>query len=266
MILPESCEKCQTRLPEGKLKCTSCGNWNPPKKPPSMGIDALVPVSKIPRHSIPRLITGPWDICFGGGIFPKTITLIGGDPGIGKSTLMLQIADSIAGIGYDVNDTCKPGKVIYIHTEEGKEQVAETIDRLKLKHQDNIYLLADTSEEIRDSLLEEMLLEAKPDLLILDSLPGFAGDNDPTRALELIHLFKKKLGQLTLISNHVNKENEQAGYKDIQHAVDATMIFDVEEAGMRKLTTRKNRHGPAPVSIYFEMTDSGLKHHPTYEP
>lgn len=259
------CTQCQTELLEDKFKCPACGHWNPPPKQITIGTAQLIPLSKVKRHSIPRIKTGPWDIAFGGGIFPGTVSLIGGKPGIGKSTLLLQIADAVAGLTFmlpeEIHDmNSRMGKVIYIHTEEGDEQVAATADRLCLANQDRLLLFADTEIEIRDTVLEEMLIEAKPDLLILDSLPGFAGDSDPTRALELLKLFKKKLGILTMVSNHVNKEEEQSGYRDIEHAVDCTMLFTEDDTflGSRNLTTKKNRHGPAPITIHFDMTDKGL--------
>jgi DNA repair protein RadA/Sms len=196
-----------------------------------------------------RLITGPWDKCFGGGIATTSVTLLGGVPGAGKSTMSLQLADAIA--------EATKREVLYVGAEEASRDIKARFQRLQLKNQAliRIFPLGSNAD------LGSVLMKRRPAAFVLDSLPGLIGD-DLQAAVALCNALKGYCVDLdapAIVIDHVTKDENYAGLMALQHAVDTTMLFTVDgDDGIRELNVTKNRFGPANVSAFFEMTSRGL--------
>ncbi|MEQ8751027.1 MAG: DNA repair protein RadA, partial [Amphiplicatus sp.] len=205
----------------------------------------------------PRLLTGnaEFDRACGGGLVPGSALLIGGDPGVGKSTLLLQIAAGVARGGHSV---------AYISGEEATAQIRLRAKRLDLSDA-TVGLAAATA--LRDILAT--LKTERPDVVIIDSiqtlwsdaLPAAPGTVTQVRACvqELIRL-AKSTGAVLLLVGHVTKDGQIAGPRVVEHMVDAVMYFE-SEAGrdFRILRAVKNRFGAAHEIGVFEMTGEGLR-------
>lgn len=248
-----ACNVCDFRFPETSAQCPSCGIWNIPKNIAD-GSDQTVLLSEVSAKPIKRILTGPWDKCFGGprredeGIVTTSVNLIGGVPGAGKSTMALQLADQIA------ESTNR--EIVYVGAEESAEEIKYRAMRLQLGNMDKIRV-----HPMGSSVdLGGILISRKPSAIILDSLPGLI--SDPEQAVELCKRFKDYTVDLqcpALIIDHVTKEEDFAGLMALQHAVDALFILSRDEdTGLRELKTIKNRFGPANVSVYMEMKEKGL--------
>ncbi len=245
-----NCEHCATPIGDDKAQCPKCKHWNTGIiKVPTLPSQWL---SDVEGYEVERLTSGPWDQCFGGGIVPGSVSIIGGEEGSGKSTLLLQIADGVAHKKKEIY-------VLYVATEELDEQVKDRGSRLKLKNMNAIRIVNAIDGEGID--LESVVNEFSPTLIILDSLPGFYSDIQPDRALTLVKWFKQT-GVPTLMSNHLNKDDEHGGYRSILYAVDVVMMLrpaDDTDSALRKLyCPTKNRHGKTPAETYFSMSERGL--------
>ena len=193
------------------------------------------------------------DRVLGGGAVQGSLVLVGGAPGIGKSTLMLQICDNL----------CRFARVLYVSGEESERQIKLRAERLHIRSE-GLYLLAETSlEDILESVQEQ-----KPDVLIVDSIqtmyngelqasPGSVGQvKDCTMALMQL---AKGQGVTVFVIGHVNKEGSIAGPKVLEHMVDCVLYFEGEpHMSYRILRAAKNRFGATNEIGVFEMGDSGL--------
>lgn len=243
------CVFCEARLPYDRYRCSKCGKWNAPTTSQN---DETVLLSDVEAKPVTRIQTGPWDPCFGGseapfGLVVASVTLIGGAPGAGKSTMSLQLADCIAG--------AMEREVLYVATEETAEQIKDRGMRLELKHQNRLRLTRMGSA----GDLGDILLERKPCAIIVDSLSGLT--SDPDMAAEVAKRFKGYAGELTapvILIDHINKEGDFAGLMKLQHNVDTTLALFPDDDQVRELTTIKNRFGPDGVEVRLEMTSRGL--------
>ena len=267
------CTECGNETPKWQGKCPACGAWNTiverPAEPKGRGpVRSVGPAAVRP---VPRLIneleateelrfeTGmsELDRVLGGGAVRGSLVLVGGAPGIGKSTLMLQICDHL----------CRFAKVLYVSGEESARQIKLRAERLKVKG-DNLYLLSETS--LSDIL--EAVHTLKPDVLIVDSIqtmyngdlatsPGSVGQvKDCT--MSLMNLAKGE-GVTVFVIGHVNKEGSIAGPKVLEHMVDCVLYFEGEEhQAHRILRAAKNRFGATNEIGVFEMMDEGLRQVP----
>ncbi|WP_309091896.1 DNA repair protein RadA [Phenylobacterium sp.] len=263
----QSCGAVQTRW---SGQCPACGAWNTlveelTSRPPG----ALKPTSKIARArglafsgledatpAPPRLITGvdEFDRVCGGGVVPGSAILLGGDPGVGKSTLLLQVAASAARRGV---------RCAYISGEEAVEQVRGRAQRMGLADAP-VKLAAETSlRAIVDGLKAEEF-----DLVVIDSIQTMwsdaheAGPGSVTQvraaAGELVRLAKKRKVAVVLVG-HVTKEGTIAGPRVVEHMVDAVFAFEGERGyPFRILRGAKNRFGATDEIGVFEMNDTGL--------
>ncbi len=259
------CSSCGYESPRWLGRCPSCGAWNtfvevressrktwivePGESKPVK----LHDVMEIKRERIPVGI-GEVDRVLGGGIVPGSLILIGGDPGIGKSTLLLQIADSLARRGT---------KVLYVTAEESLEQVGERAKRLGIEGE-NIYILAESEVRTIISRVEEL----SPDVLFIDSiqtvyhpeLTSAPGSVSQVRecAAEFMRLAKsRKIA--TFLVGHVTKDGSLAGPRTLEHMVDAVIYLEGErQLGLRILRSVKNRYGSTNEIGVFEMEDRGL--------
>jgi DNA repair protein RadA/Sms len=193
------------------------------------------------------------DRVLGGGIVPGSVILIGGDPGIGKSTLMLQMADKV-----------KHKKILYVSGEESATQIKLRADRLNY-HLENFYILSETNLEIIQAVAER----ENPDIIVIDSIqtvsrpeiesaPGTVTQLRESTAL--LTFIAKKNSIPVFIVGHITKDGMIAGPKVLEHMVDAVLQFEGERThSYRILRGIKNRFGSTNEIGIFEMTDEGLK-------
>ncbi|MFT5744494.1 MAG: DNA repair protein RadA/Sms [Paracoccaceae bacterium] len=265
-----TCAKCAASFTKWSGRCESCGAWNSIEE--SKPLSAAGPAKKslggkrgnaivltdlaTQEAEPPRTMSGvdELDRVLGGGLVPASALLVGGDPGIGKSTLLLQAAARFARNGL---------KVIYISGEESVAQVQMRARRLGLT-ESPVMLAAETN--LRDILTT---LEAeKPDLAIIDSIQTMWADNvesapgsvSQVRAsAHELTTFAKRKGIAVVMVGHVTKDGTIAGPRVVEHMVDTVLYFEGERGHQfRILRSVKNRFGPADEIGVFEMTGKGL--------
>ena len=267
------CTECGNETPKWAGKCPACGSWNTvveqpaetkKKSAPAAGRSSGVrgvplnrphPIAEVETTDELRFETGlsELDRVLGGGAVQGSLVLVGGAPGIGKSTLMLQICDNL----------CRFAKVLYVSGEESERQIKLRAERLKVLGE-NLYLLAET--DLGDIL--EAVAELKPDVVIVDSIqtmyngelatsPGSVGQvKDCTMALMQM---AKGQGVTVFVIGHVNKEGSIAGPKVLEHMVDCVLYFEGDShMSYRILRAAKNRFGATNEIGVFEMGDGGL--------
>lgn len=262
------CQSCGYVSPRWVGKCPNCSEWNtfveeapsPLKasRKPSGVASRIEPVSldDIEREESPRVSTriGEFDRVLGGGIVPGSLILLGGDPGIGKSTLMMQLALQL-----------QDSVVLYITGEESTRQIKLRAERLQSASAKNILLLAETNLD----LILDVIERGTPDLIVIDSIqtmyrpglesaPGSVSQVRESTAL-LLRLAKTR-GIPIVVIGHVTKEGVIAGPRVIEHMVDTVLQFEGEaHYSYRVLRALKNRFGSTNEIGIFEMHDSGLR-------
>lgn len=262
------CQECGVTSAKWLGNCSDCGKWNTfveerqaPEKPAgharltdfSSAVNLLSDVSIQTFHRTQTGI-GEFDRMIGGGLVPGSLILLGGSPGIGKSTLMLQIA---ARLGLQK-------KVLYVSGEESQEQIKARADRLHVSA-GGLYLLSETNLEI----ILEAIHKTSPDFLIVDSiqttvrndLSGAPGSVGQVRecAAEFLRIGKSKHMTVFLLG-HVTKEGDIAGPRVLEHIVDTVLYFESERHhAYRILRADKNRFGPTSEIGVFEMGPGGLE-------
>lgn len=250
------CKLCETELKSGLMQCHSCKFWNlnalenSPGTTTGSSHSEYITLDKVTSAKKDRILCGPWDYVFGGGIVRTSCNLIGGAPGAGKSTLFLQIADAMA---FKLQN-----EVAYIATEEALEEIKERAERLNLKH---IHLVGMISAMGGLPNISEILDKHQPAGIFLDSVQGLAGQSEQV-AIELCNILKKVAvirKAPVMISSHVNKSDEIAGLMALQHVVDCTSTFFPDEHGIRIHEIEKNRNGAAFISTSYQMTATGLE-------
>ncbi|HZY10723.1 MAG TPA: DNA repair protein RadA [Bacteroidota bacterium] len=260
------CQSCAYESPRWIGKCPNCGEWNTlveeltqklsaRKVVTSSKIDA-VPLSKIDFSDDQRIQSSivEFDRVLGGGIVLGSVVLIGGDPGVGKSTLMMQLAARL-----------KENIILYISGEESAKQIRLRAERLALNATDKLLFLAETNMDI----ITEVIERHPPDMIIVDSIqtmfrpalessPGSVAQVRESTAL-FTRIAKSKSIPIFLIG-HVTKEGLIAGPKVIEHMVDCVLQFEGERHyAYRILRSIKNRFGSTNEIGVFEMRDSGLR-------
>lgn len=262
------CTSCGNEFPKWQGRCPACGNWNtiverPTEKPsPSGGlrtaIHAHVGPQKIAEVEITeelRFLTGmsELDRVLGGGAVRGSLVLVGGAPGIGKSTLMLQIC----------NELCKEHTVLYTSGEESARQIKLRAQRLHVSGE-TLYVLSET--KLGD--ITDAVRAVKPDLLIIDSIQTIMTDGSDSLpgsitqvkqcTMALMELAKGE-GLTIFVIGHINKEGSIAGPKVLEHMVDCVLSFEGEQhLSYRILRATKNRFGATNEIGVFEMLDEGL--------
>jgi DNA repair protein RadA/Sms len=258
------CSACGRDTPKWQGQCPHCDEWNTLEA----GIATTRPKAPTGPAAVPRLLdstlgAGPerlpsgqeeLDRVFGGGIVPGSVTLLGGDPGIGKSTLLLQVAAHVAGAR----------GVLYASGEESVSQVGLRAQRLGLSASG----LSCVAENDLQAIIA-LAIERKVALLVVDSIQtvqsgGVAGSAGGVSQLrectaELVR-FAKSNSIAVVIIGHVTKEGMIAGPRMLEHLVDTVLYFE-SEAGSRYRIVRatKNRFGAVNELGFFAMTESGLK-------
>jgi DNA repair protein RadA/Sms len=264
------CQECGTESPKWLGKCPGCHSWNSmveeiEKEVKTQGMQTFQSNKKeIPQSIIhiesskePRIDTGISELnrVLGGGIVPGSLILVGGDPGIGKSTLLLQISYSIAEQGR---------KVLYISGEESARQLKLRADRLNVLSPQT-YVLCETNVE----LIEEALEQIQPDLMVIDSIQTVyhpavtSAPGSVSQVRECTSLFMRMAkirGIATVLVGHVTKEGAIAGPRLLEHMVDSVLYFEGEKHHVyRLLRAVKNRFGSTNEIGIFEMRETGLK-------
>jgi len=260
------CQQCGKESPKWLGRCPSCQEWNTfveTQVSSSKGIGTLTQIvspvrelSQITAEEMPRLVlpSAEFNRVLGGGIVPGSLVLISGDPGIGKSTLLLQVSAMIAQQG---------GKVVYASGEESLYQTRLRADRLGVKGE-GLYLLAETDFEVVLQRMEE----TSPSLGVIDSiqtvylreLEGAPGSISQIRECTLRLMQWAKLSAIPLlITGHVTKEGAIAGPKALEHIVDVVLYLEGESfSTYRLLRGVKNRFGSTNEVGIFEMREQGL--------
>ncbi len=261
------CNNCGYESPKWLGKCPNCGAWNSFVEVRLTDIDdrgwlvkkdktSPVTLGKILAVKRERFPTGidEVDRVLGGGIVPGSLILIGGDPGIGKSTLLLQIAGRLSE---------RDKKILYVTAEESLEQVAERSRRLGVSN-DNIYVLAESDMKEIINNIEDL----DPDVVFVDSiqtvyhpeLTSAPGSVSQVRecAAEFMRLAKSK-NIATFLVGHVTKDGSLAGPRTLEHMVDSVIYLEGErQMGLRILRSVKNRYGSTNEIGVFEMNENGL--------
>ncbi|MCS6824851.1 MAG: DNA repair protein RadA [Cytophagaceae bacterium] len=262
------CQSCGAQSPKWIGRCPACGQWNTyveevlqrEDKKKYSGTSQKISPKPTPIHEISytqenRIQTcdGELNRVLGGGIVPGSVILIGGEPGIGKSTLLLQLALNLVS-----------HKVLYVSGEESEQQVKMRAERIGIKS-DNCYILTETSTQNIFKQIE--ILE--PDLLIVDSIQTLhssfiesaAGSISQVRecTAELLRYAKESATPVFLIG-HITKEGMIAGPKVLEHMVDTVLQFEGDRhLAYRILRATKNRFGSASELGIYEMQSNGLR-------
>lgn len=281
------CKECGATQPKWMGKCPDCGAWDAleefrespgasKKADPFTAIassgDApakaapIVQISEADQHSsriptgigeLDRVLGGTNEGATSGGLVPGSAVLIGGDPGIGKSTLMLQAAAKLAETGQ---------RVLYVTSEESAHQLRMRADRLRGESElsDNLFVLADTNL----ARILEQARQVDPQVMVIDSvqmiykgdLPAAPGSVTQLRAccMELVH-HAKLTGTAMLLVGHVTKKGALAGPRLLEHMVDAVLYFEGDRYHSHRIVRGiKNRFGTTLEVGLFEMTGKGL--------
>lgn len=254
------CSECQARVPRWQGKCPECGQWNTLQEHKAVAGyrqavgQAPVPVmlSQVELSTYPRIKTQmvEFDEVIGGGIVPGSLILLGGDPGIGKSTLALQLSMRM------------PREVLYVSGEESVQQIKLRAARVDNNHQLNVL-----SETDLDAVLAAAEAQS-PKVVVIDSIQtmysesasGVAGGMaQVTNAVQRIMRLAKQRHISFVIIGHVTKEGYLAGPKTLEHMVDTVLYLEGERfASFRILRCVKNRFGTTNEVGVFEMSGQGL--------
>ena len=263
------CQNCGHQSRKWLGKCPECGEWNSLVEERNRAaqkgnarntfqtreVEAIA-YSEIESQDEVRIASGvtEFDRVLGGGIVPGTLVLIGGDPGIGKSTLLLQVADQLS-----AND----GAVLYVSGEESERQIKMRGERLQIKAQ-NLFLLPETNLENIFHEVERL----KPSAIVVDSIQTVfsamieSAPGSVSQVREAAHQFlllaKKRTIPVFLIG-HITKDGSIAGPKALEHVVDTVLYFEGERHHNHRIVRAvKNRFGAANEIGVFEMTGAGL--------
>ena len=260
------CNECGYESAKWLGKCPSCNNWNTLEEQVVSSVKgatysvvtsaAATPLSKISTLDEPRYVTGisELDRVLGGGIVKGSVTLLSGDPGIGKSTILLQICNALQ----------NKFKILYVSGEESATQIKMRATRIGIES-DNVSVMTETDVVS----ICEYIKSAKPDLVMIDSiqtmqiveLSSSVGSIVQVReSTNMLLRTGKSLEIPIIIVGHVNKGGEIAGPKVMEHIVDTVLYFEGERnQSYRILRGIKNRFGSTNEIGVFEMTETGLK-------
>ena len=266
------CQNCGASYPKWSGKCENCGHWNTlvEQVEEALGKNAISKSAKtgrilnmqdlnevISEKKQERISSGirDLDIVLGGGILPAGVLLIAGQPGIGKSTLLMQISAFIAG----------SKNVLYVSGEESAEQVALRAKRLGASEAKNLKFATSTSAND----ISATIREGSFDLVIIDSIQTLAMEeissapgtvSQITNSSNLIIQAAKSSGTAVILVGHITKEGSIAGPKTLEHLVDVVLNFEGDRyGGFKVVRAVKNRYGSTSEAAIFEMVDNGLK-------
>ena len=257
------CGECGYETPRWMGKCPQCGSWNTlieeervSARPSAAASAKAIPLHAVRAEAQSRIPTGigELDRVLGGGLIRGMVILLGGDPGIGKSTLLLEAAENLS--------ASMP--VLYVSGEESNSQIKLRADRLGVKGE-NLLLYTETSAEAAI----ERAKESNCGMLIVDSIQTMeteaaesaAGSVSQVRAATaLFTRFAKDTGTIVWIVGHVTKDGAIAGPRVLEHIVDTVLYFEGDRhEGLRLLRSVKNRFGSTNELGVFEMCETGMR-------
>lgn len=276
------CSKCDAQSPKWSGQCLECGSWGTvgPARPewsganqparqsptatPSAKPAAVTSLDAVESQSGRRISTGigELDRVLGGGLMAGSVTLLGGEPGIGKSTLAMMLAVEVA--------KREKSKAAYFSGEESAGQVKQRCDRLNLKACDLMF-----SGETGVGAMIAAMEKSRPAVAVIDSIQTVFAEDIPTEAgaqnqvrgaAAKLMSFAKRSGVPLVIIGHVTKDGQVAGPKTLEHLVDTVLSFEGERSGnLRLLRGLKNRFGSTDETGVFGMEGDGLKeiHNPS---
>lgn len=264
------CEECGYESAKYLGKCPACGRWNTiveekvveqfdsrSRVSLTKEVSKAQPIKDVKIEQTGRVQTKLTELnrVLGGGVVPGSLVLIGGDPGIGKSTLLLQVSAELNQLG---------GRVLYVTGEESPSQIKMRAQRLTISDTD-FYIYSETDL----SLVVETIERLKPDYIIIDSIQtmfhprieSVAGSISQVRESTALLMQLAKTNNVTIfIVGHVTKEGNIAGPRMLEHMVDTVLYFEGERhQSFRILRAVKNRYGSTNEIGVFEMRESGLK-------
>ena len=266
------CQNCGASYPKWSGRCDNCGQWNTllEQVQEPIGKSAVSRSSNSGKILTPqnlknvsastkkiRFSTGIKDLdtVLGGGVLPAGVLLIAGQPGIGKSTLLMQISAYVA----------KNQAVLYVSGEESAEQVALRAARLGASDAPNMQFAGSTSADD----IAATIRAGKHDLVIVDSIQTLAMDeissapgtvSQITNSSNLVIQAAKKSGAAVILVGHITKEGSIAGPKTLEHLVDVVLNFEGDRyGGFKVVRAIKNRYGSTTEAAIFEMSDKGLE-------
>ena len=260
------CSECDYQSPKWQGKCPECGSWNTfveetfTKKPETKGAapargEGAVRFSEMKKTDSERTKTGigELDRVLGGGLVTGSVVLLAGEPGIGKSTLLMQLCGMLG----------DEKKILYVSGEESKSQLKIRADRLSVSPA-KMFVLTETSVEAVISEYEKV----SPDVIIIDSIQTMNSERSSSAAGSIAQVREcasqimdraKRDGVSVILVGHVNKEGGIAGPKVLEHMVDAVLYFEGERTQSHRIIRAiKNRYGSTNEIGVFDMTDTGL--------
>ena len=262
------CSACGNESPKWAGRCSACGAWTTMQehieKPAAPGRAKSAPVgmsrtpkklSQVDSGDEIRFLTGMGELdrVLGGGAVVGSLVLVGGAPGIGKSTLLLQICANI----------CRNRRVLYVSGEESERQLKLRAERLGVQSEE-LFILSET----RMSEVLAAVEAVKPDILIADSIQTLyneANESSPSSVSQVkdctmsLMTVSKQEGLTVFVVGHINKDGAIAGPKVLEHMVDCVLLFEGDQhSSYRLLRAAKNRFGSTNEIGVFEMIDSGL--------
>lgn len=262
------CTECGNESPKWQGRCTACGAWNTmvehTEKPAAAARVKATPlgqskkpqrISQVATDCEIRFSTGMHELdrVLGGGAVAGSLVLVGGAPGIGKSTLLLQICNSL----------CRERSVLYVSGEESERQLKLRAQRLGVAP-DELFILSET----RLSDILEAVETLKPDILMIDSIQTLYNEENESSpgsvsqvkdcTMTMMHLSKEQ-GITVFVVGHINKDGNIAGPKVLEHMVDCVLYFEGDSNSIyRMLRAAKNRFGSTNEIGVFEMMENGL--------
>lgn len=264
------CSKCDSQFPKWQGRCPECGNWGtlaeqtvyPKKETPSVPVAKTIRFNDLKSSQFSRFSTGmkEFDRVLGGGLQTSSVLLLSGDPGIGKSTLVLEAAANLS----------KDKSVIYVSGEESPEQIKQRLERLNLHEgETSSFRQLEFTIETNVDIIAATLLDKKPQVAVVDSIQTIftqevsspAGSIQQVKAVtaKLLEVAKKQAITIIIIG-HVTKEGQVAGPRTLEHLVDTVLYLEGDRyQSFRILRAIKNRFGGTGEIGVFEMKEDGLK-------
>ncbi|MBM9501611.1 DNA repair protein RadA [Leptospira sp. 201903071] len=265
------CQSCGQDYARWAGKCESCGNWNTiveevggerfaasnGNSQKNKSYKEPIALDKVEEESLKRMGTGlkELDLVLGGGLVPGSLTLIGGEPGVGKSTLVLEVSRNL---------TSANKKVLYISGEESPSQIRMRAERMGIRSA-NLFLTSETYAENISAMIEG----ERPAVVFVDSIQTIAREALPNQAGTVTQLREctqvlletaKRSGIPILMTGHITKEGAIAGPKVLEHLVDTVLYFEGDRLNYyRLLRAVKNRFGAVGDLAIFEMFSGGLR-------
>jgi DNA repair protein RadA/Sms len=260
------CSNCGAIASSWTGKCNSCGEWNTLQEQLEVSAQTIksaghiLPTKDVAHiaktQSLVRIKSGIDDVdtVLGGGFVPGSITLIGGQPGIGKSTLLLQLAYNIA----------QHKRVLYISGEESAEQIAMRASRLGIANKSLQLATATSTNDIAATIAStnfDLVVVDSIQTLTLEEINSAAGSvSQITNSTHMLTLASKSTNTALVLVGHVTKEGSIAGPKVLEHSVDVVLQLEGDRyGGFKVLRTQKNRYGSTAEAAIFEMVDMGMQ-------